>query len=83
MYQQLITEPPGSSWVVATGALTNIAMLFAVYPTLVEHIRGLCIMGGAIGAGFTRAPMGAVKGEGERIGNITPFAEFNIYASSL
>ena len=36
-------------------------------------------MGGAIGGGFTDAPMGTVTGEGERFGNITPFAEFNIY----
>jgi len=36
-------------------------------------------MGGAIGSGFTSAPMGTVSGKGERFGNITPWAEFNIY----
>lgn len=36
-------------------------------------------MGGAIGGGFTNAPLGHVKGEGERFGNVTPWAEFNIY----
>lgn len=36
-------------------------------------------MGGAIGNGFTSAPLGRKKGEGERFGNWTPYAEFNIY----
>lgn len=36
-------------------------------------------MGGAIGGNFTSAPMGSIKGQGERFGNWTPFAEFNIY----
>jgi len=35
-------------------------------------------MGGAIGGGFTTAPMGQVNDK-DRFGNITPFAEFNIY----
>lgn len=63
----------------ATGALTNIALLFATFPEAAEHIAGLSIMGGAIGDGFTDAPLGHVKGEGQRIGNHTPWAEFNIY----
>lgn len=36
-------------------------------------------MGGAIGGGFSDAPMGKVHGQGERFGNWTPWAEFNIY----
>lgn len=36
-------------------------------------------MGGAVGGGFTDAPMGKVDGDGERFGNWTPWAEFNIY----
>jgi len=41
-------------------------------------------MGGAIGGGFTDAPLGHLEGreEGERIGNVTRWAEFNIYVSS-
>jgi hypothetical protein len=35
-------------------------------------------MGGAVGGGFTNAPMGTVEGEGERFGNWTPYAEFNV-----
>lgn len=79
MYQALIATPKGTAWLVPTGALTNAALLFATHPDIVEHIKGLSIMGGAIGAGFTKAPLGTVVGEGDRFGNVTPDAEFNIY----
>lgn len=79
MYRALKSQPAHSVYLVATGALTNTALLFAIYPDLAEHIAGLSIMGGAIGGGFSSAPMGAVKGEGERFGNWTKTAEFNIY----
>lgn len=79
MRHALMEQPRGTAWLVATGALTNVALLFAMFPELVEHVRGLSIMGGAIGTGFTDAPMGHVKGEGERFGNWTRWAEFNIY----
>jgi pyrimidine-specific ribonucleoside hydrolase len=36
---------------VATGPLTNIALLFAVYPELASTVDRLVVMGGAIGAG--------------------------------
>ncbi|KAL6713294.1 Uridine nucleosidase 1 [Lecanora helva] len=75
----LMEQPKKTAWVVATGALTNVALLFATFPELVQHIKGLSIMGGAVGGGFTDAPMGKVKGEGERFGNHTRWAEFNIY----
>ena len=79
MQHALMDQPAGTAWVVATGALTNVALLFATFPELVQHIRGLSIMGGAVGGGFTTAPMGHMKGEGERFGNHTRWAEFNIY----
>ena len=79
MYEALKAETKGKPWLVATGSLTNVALLFASFPDLVEHIRGLSIMGGAIGGGFTKAPMGHIKGEGERFGNVSAWAEFNIY----
>lgn len=79
MHAALSAEPPKTAWLVATGALTNAALLFAAYPDLADHIAGLAIMGGAVGGGFTDAPMGMVQGEGERFGNWTPWAEFNIY----
>jgi len=79
IYHSLISTPPRTAHLVAVGALTNIALLFAIYPSLASHIKGLSIMGGALGASFTSAPMGTIAGEGERFGNITPWAEFNIY----
>ncbi|KAK3941532.1 uridine nucleosidase Urh1 [Diplogelasinospora grovesii] len=75
----LRSEPPGSAWVVATGSFTNVASLFTKYPELVGHVRGLSLMGGAIGGGFTRAVMGYVDGV-PRVGNWTQYAEFNVLA---
>lgn len=77
MYNGLAATPPNTAWLVSTGTLTNIALLFQRYPDLPAHIKGLSIMGGAVGGGFTDAPMGKVKGEGERFGNWTAYAEFN------
>lgn len=79
MRRALMAEEKGKAWLVATGALTNVAALVRDYPNLVEHIAGLSIMGGAVGGGFTSAQMGTVNGSGERFGNHTPYAEFNIY----
>ncbi|GAB7357991.1 hypothetical protein MBLNU230_g0158t1 [Neophaeotheca triangularis] len=79
MAEAIAATEKGKTWIVATGCLTNVALLFSVYPELSHHIAGLSIMGGAIGGGFTDAPMGEVEGEGERFGNWTPWAEFNIY----
>lgn len=79
MRDALLAQPRGTPWVVATGTLTNVALLFATFPEVVDHIQGLSIMGGAIGEGFTDAPMSRLPGEKSRIGNITPWAEFNIY----
>ncbi|KAF2125826.1 Inosine/uridine-preferring nucleoside hydrolase [Dothidotthia symphoricarpi CBS 119687] len=79
MYNALIATPPNTAWLVSTGTLTNIGLLFQKYTDLADHLKGLSIMGGAVGGGFTDAPMGKVKGEGERFGNWTAYAEFNIY----
>lgn len=79
MYKALIAQPATSAYLVAVGSLTNVALLFATFPDLAEHIAGLSIMGGAVGGEFTDAPMGAIQGQGERFGNWTPWAEFNIY----
>jgi len=82
MRAALLSQPKGTAWLVATGALTNLALLFATFPEMATHIKGLSIMGGAIGGGFTHAQVGHVKGERkrtERMGNITRWAESNIY----
>lgn len=79
MAKALLATPPQTAWLVATGALTNIALLFSSHPEVASHIKGLSIMGGAIGDGFTAAPMGKVSGEAAaRIGNWSAWAEFNI-----
>lgn len=84
MHDALEACPPNTAWIVATGALTNISLLFAIFPHLVHHIRGLSIMGGAIGNGFTTAYVGPVTHDAKgqpvsRVGNVTPRAEFNTW----
>jgi uridine nucleosidase len=73
MAQALLATPTGTAWLVATGTLTNVAELFKKYSALVHHIKGLSIMGGAIGDGFTEAPLGEIDGK-PRFGNWTPYA---------
>ncbi|KAI1493163.1 Inosine/uridine-preferring nucleoside hydrolase domain-containing protein [Biscogniauxia mediterranea] len=77
MAAALKATEPGTAWVVATGAVTNVGTLFIEHPELAAHVRGISIMGGSIGGGFTSAVMGKVD-DVERIGNYTPWAEFNI-----
>jgi uridine nucleosidase len=60
MYEALSAHP-GKAWLVATGALTNVGLLFAVYPQLADKIAGLSIMGGAVGGFFTNAPLGRMN----------------------
>lgn len=78
--QNLLSEPAGTVHLVATGPLTNIAGMLLSDPRLADHLAGLSIMGGAVGSHFTDAPLGSVEGQGERFGNWSPWAEFNIYA---
>lgn len=77
MAAALKAQPEDTAWIVATGSTTNVGALFRKHPELVSHIKGLSIMGGSIGDNFSNAPLGKVDGK-ERIGNITPHAEFNI-----
>ncbi|KAI9171572.1 Uridine nucleosidase [Paramyrothecium foliicola] len=77
MAEALRAQPAGTAWIVATGTLTNVGALFREHPDLASHIKGLSIMGGSIGGGFSDAPLGKVDGK-ERIGNWTAHAEFNI-----
>ncbi|HLG63812.1 MAG TPA: nucleoside hydrolase [Ktedonosporobacter sp.] len=60
---ELLLGSEGDITLVPTGPLTNIAMAIRREPAILPKIRGISLMGGAIG-----------------IGNVTPAAEFNIYA---
>ena len=62
LIKDLLIESKEKITIVATGALTNIALLIKNYPEVVGRIDKICIMGGGI-----------------LIGNITPYAEFNIH----
>jgi uridine nucleosidase len=82
MYAALKLCAPKSAWLVATGALTNVAVLFLLHPDLVEHVAGLSIMGGAIGGNFTDAKLASTLFGPDGFGNWSPFAEFNIFVSA-
>ena len=79
MRDALLAQPKGVPWLIATGALTNVALLLATFPEVAEHIQGLSLMGGGVGEGFTTSSVSRLPGEQRRIGNVTNFAEFNIY----
>ncbi len=57
-------KPAGSVTLCALGPLTNLALALMQAPKIAARLREIVLMGGAYGAG----------------GNITPCAEFNIYA---
>ncbi|KAI1482705.1 Inosine/uridine-preferring nucleoside hydrolase [Daldinia eschscholtzii] len=77
MASALKSAAPGTAWIAATGALTNVARLFDKYPELRARVRGVSVMGGSVGGGFTPAVMGVVDGV-PRVGNYTQWAEFNV-----
>jgi purine nucleosidase len=58
-----LIETGGLDYLIATGPLTNIANIIKRIPDISKKIKGIYIMGGAI----------SVEG------NMTPYAEFNIY----
>ena len=79
MRDALLAQPKGTPWLIATGTLTNVALLLATFPEVAEHIQGLSLMGGGVGEGFTASSISKVPGQESRIGNVTNFAEFNVY----
>jgi inosine-uridine nucleoside N-ribohydrolase len=60
---QTLAADPGPVTLVATGPLTNVALLLARYPEVEAQLERIVLMGGAIAEG-----------------NVTPAAEFNIWA---
>ncbi|KAI9837954.1 MAG: hypothetical protein M1819_006108 [Sarea resinae] len=78
----LLATAKHTAYVVATGTFTNVALLFATFPEVAEHVAGVSMMGGAIGGGFSAASLGTARGDAadeERVGNWTKWAEFNVY----
>lgn len=72
-----MAQPKDTAWLVATGSLTNVGLLLKEYPDVVAHLKGVSIMGGSFGDGFTDCPPNIVDGE-VRVGNIGLWAEFNV-----
>ncbi len=58
------TAPPASRTLIVTGPMTNIAAALIMAPEIAENVRNLIVMAGADSEG----------------GNITPFAEYNVFA---
>jgi hypothetical protein len=48
--REISTKPSNKVVVVATGALTNVALLLSIYPELADDIE-VVLMGGAMGTG--------------------------------
>ena len=64
MAQTLRSARDGAVTLVAVGPFTNVALLAREHPDLMAKVRDVVVMGGASAAG----------------GNVTPAAEFNVYA---
>ena len=61
---RLASELRGELVVIALGPLTNVANALKAEPWLVDWVRDVVVMGGAV----------------EAPGNVTPYAEFNVYS---
>jgi hypothetical protein len=88
MRDAIMATEKEKAWVVATGGLTNVAIMFKAFPEVAEWVAGVSIMGGAVGekeyCAVGEVAVGKVAGEEEpRVGNWTRWAEFNICVSAL
>eukprot|EP00051_Salpingoeca_urceolata_P031499 m.11824 g.11824 ORF g.11824 m.11824 type:complete len:339 (-) comp4105_c0_seq2:141-1157(-) len=52
MHDAIVAEK-GKAVIVATGSLTNVALLLTVFPEVKEHLSSITLMGGALGVGNT------------------------------
>jgi inosine-uridine nucleoside N-ribohydrolase len=51
MADGILAQPKGETMLVATGPMTNAAILVSLFPEVVEHLKGIVIMGGAVAIG--------------------------------
>lgn len=69
--------------IIATGPATNIARLMQAHPKSVEKIKEIIFMGGAIAPPGKDGQPSFMSDGTSRIGNITPFSEFNAYQDPM
>jgi len=51
MAEALLAQEKGTAVLVATGSMTNLALLISLFPEVVEWLKGFVIMGGAVSVG--------------------------------
>jgi len=51
MAEALLAQEKGTAVLVATGSMTNVALLVSLFPEVVEWLKGFVIMGGAVSVG--------------------------------
>lgn len=51
MAEGILAQRKGETILVATGSMTNIAILVSLFPEVIEWLKGVVIMGGAVSVG--------------------------------
>lgn len=72
----LLNADPGTYWLACLGPLTNLALALRREPAIASRLAGVVLMGG----GFDTYRFETSKGVIGSKGNVTSYAEFNIYA---
>jgi purine nucleosidase len=74
--QTALNATPGSLYLACLGPLTNLALALEREPAIAHRYAGVIIMGGGFGTYRFETSKGVISSQG----NVTPNAEFNIYA---
>ena len=51
MAEGILAQEKGETMLVATGSMTNMALLVSLFPEVVTWLKGVVIMGGAVNVG--------------------------------
>ena len=51
MAEGILAQEKGETMLVATGSMTNMALLVSLFPEVVTWLKGVVIMGGAVSVG--------------------------------